>query len=403
MPDRAVCTIVAKPGLPYARALALSLRQYHPDLTLHVLLLDAVEGRFDPAAEPFRLHLADALPVADLTHLRFVYPQAELGEVLKPVWLGWLLACGVQRLVWFEPHVQVMGPLDSVFDTLDRASVLLTPRLVRPDVSASALAAERACLDGPLVSAGCLGLADTPTTRALLAWWAARLRTPDGASQAWLDLAPALFDGVAISRAPGLDVAYWNLHERRLTTWNGQARVNGTPLTSFNFRGFDPYDSWRLSWEAPERRTVAAGDAAPFYWRYLNALSVHDYHKAQGWGYTYDHFDNGVTIPPTVRCVYRELGAEADALGDPFQTFVPGSFFRWLNQPMDGVGDPAGRVTRLWHAVYRQRPDLQAAFPDPLGVDRARFLDWTVAYGMAELCLPTAFVPRARLAGAGPG
>ncbi|MCW5850217.1 MAG: hypothetical protein KIT87_09050 [Anaerolineae bacterium] len=400
MPDRAVCTIVAKPGLPYARALGLSLRQHHPDLPLHVLLLDEVEGRFEPAQEPFSLHTADALPVPHLNRLRFAYAQPDLAEVIKPVWLGYLMAVyGVQRLVWFEPHVQVLGSLDPLFDALDHTSLLLTPRLLGPEMSEPALAAERDCLQGRLFSTGCLGLSSTPTTSALLTWWARRLLTPDGETLPWLDLAPSLFEGVAIARMPGLDVAYWNLHERTIETWNGQAWVNGQPLVSFNFRGFDPYHSWRLSWEAPERRTVDAGAAAPFYWRYLNALSVHSYHNAQGWGYTYDHFDNGVPIAPAIRRVYRELGASADALGDPFQTFVPGSFFRWLNQPVGDVTDPARPVTRLWHALYRQRSDLHAAFPDPLGADRAAFLAWTVEYGAGEMGIAAVFVPSVRRTG----
>ena len=260
-------------------------------------------------------------------------------------------------------------------------------------MSEPALAAERDCLQGPLFSTGCLGLSSTATARALLTWWARRLLTSNGEPLPWLDLTPSLFEGVAIARQPGLDVAYWNLHERTIETWNGQAWVNGQPLMSFNFRGFDPYDSWRLSWEASERRIVDSGTAAPFYWRYLNTLSVHGYHTAHSWGYTYDHFDNGVPIPPALRRVYRELGAEADALGDPFQTFVPGSFFRWLNQPADDVTDRARRVTRLWHAVYRQRADLHAAFPDPLGADRSPFLAWMVEYGLGEMGLPAVFVP----------
>jgi hypothetical protein len=41
-------------------------------------------------------------------------------------------------------------------------------------------------------------------------------------------------------------------------------------------------------------------------------------------------------------------------------------------------------VTRLWHGVWRQRPDLQRAFPEPLGRDRRAFLRWAERYGAGE-------------------
>ena len=44
---------------------------------------------------------------------------------------------------------------------------------------------------------------------------------------------------------------------------------------------------------------------------------------------------------------------------------------------------PTG-VSRLWEAVYRERPDLQAAFPDAFGEQRAAFLEWTATYGLKE-------------------
>ena len=51
----AVGTIVAKNFLSFARVLGWSLRQHHPDVPFFVVLADQVDGRFDPAAEPFEV------------------------------------------------------------------------------------------------------------------------------------------------------------------------------------------------------------------------------------------------------------------------------------------------------------------------------------------------------------
>jgi hypothetical protein len=48
------------------------------------------------------------------------------------------------------------------------------------------------------------------------------------------------------------------------------------------------------------------------------------------------------------------------------------------------VEGPPDVITRLWHAVYRGRPDLQRAFPDVFGADAAAFREWMGVCGVAE-------------------
>ena len=51
----AVCTIVAKNYLAQARVLMESVRLCNPDLLRIVILVDRIDGYFDPAKEPFDL------------------------------------------------------------------------------------------------------------------------------------------------------------------------------------------------------------------------------------------------------------------------------------------------------------------------------------------------------------
>jgi hypothetical protein len=80
------------------------------------------------------------------------------------------------------------------------------------------------------------------------------------------------------------------------------------------------------------------------------------------------------------------------SFGDPFCTGGERSYYRWLNQPVSADQQPCS-MTRLWDAVYRSRPDVQLAFPDPLGADRAGFLNWTVTSGLREHRICEAFAP----------
>jgi hypothetical protein len=58
-------------------------------------------------------------------------------------------------------------------------------------------------------------------------------------------------------------------------------------------------------------------------------------------------------------------------------------FFRWANSAADA--DPLGskaipRMTNLAVFVYKQRPDLQAAFPDIFGLNRLGYAAWFLRY-----------------------
>ena len=73
-------------------------------------------------------------------------------------------------------------------------------------------------------------------------WWAARLDDhcfddrQHGLStdQRWIDLVPALFEGVRVLRSPALDVASWNLSGRHIR--QTQPRFRGRPLAGVEGR-----------------------------------------------------------------------------------------------------------------------------------------------------------------------
>ena len=87
----AACTIVSKNYISYARVLAESFRRHHPDAGMYVLLVDRLDGHFDPAAEPFTLVELSALGIPDLPRFAFQYAITELNTAVKPYFLRHLL------------------------------------------------------------------------------------------------------------------------------------------------------------------------------------------------------------------------------------------------------------------------------------------------------------------------
>jgi hypothetical protein len=401
--DLVAATIVAKPCLSYARVLARSFQAVHPDVPFFVLLADDVDGRFDPAAEPFRLVRLVDLDIPAIERFRFHHAQQPLSYASTPFLIEHLLDAGARRIVFLKQESLVLGDHSSLFDLLERHSIVLTPHLIAPLDGPDRVARELNILQSGIFNAGLVGVADAPVTRRFLRWWQDRLHAdcrhsvPEGIhyEQRWLDLVPGFFDGVHVLRDPAYNVGHWNVTERSVQVRDGRVLAGDRPCALFRFSGYRPEDprtptrySPRLTWEN-------LGPAREVFERFRGALVAEGYGETSQWPYAYARFDNGVPIADTVRSIYRQLGDAVEAFGEPRQT-ADGSFFSWLNGPADGKTDPSRRVTRLWAAVHRTRPDLQAAFPDFLGADRERFLAWIVRNGLREHQLTAAFLPGSR-------
>lgn len=112
-------------------------------------------------------------------------------------------------------------------------------------------------------------------------------------------------------------------------------------------------------------------------------------------------FDNGADVPLSVIKLYLSLDPELkDQWFDRATATGPGSFYAWLNaaaneDPREGRGPV---ITNLAYYIYRERSDLQKAFPDPFGEDRHRFARWFVNHAQDEYDLHPASIAPVRKA-----
>src|SRR6185369_3335902 len=86
---------------------------------------------------------------------------------------------------------------------------------------------------------GFIGVNNSGEGKRVARWWASRLHDfcmddiPRGlfTDQRWIDLVPAFFDGCAVMRDPGYNVAPWNLTHRKVEgSLASGLTVNGEPL-----------------------------------------------------------------------------------------------------------------------------------------------------------------------------
>lgn len=383
MTDVAVGTIAAKHALPYARVLARSLAEHHPDLTCFVLLADEVQGCFDPEREPFELVRLSDVGIPDLPRFCFAHGEHELSYACTPYLLGSVLDRGCTRVLFLKQETVVAGAIDRLLARLERHSILLTPHLLEPVSGPDRVERELNILQSGVFNAGVVGVSETSSARAFLGWWQDRVyehclhAIADGMhyEQRWLDLAPVFFADVCIDRDPGSNIGHWNLPERTATA----PRV-------LRFSGFDPERPEQVTRYSARLSMSDLGPLASAFATYAEALIDAGWREAQDWPYAYGSFDNGVPIPDVARELYRGLGEAATRFDDPFRTGA-GSYFAWLNQASDGP-------TPLWRHVYGIRPDLQDAFPDLAGADGDAFAAWVAEQGVEEHGVPAALARR---------
>ena len=371
LPPRVVATVVAKNGLPHARLLARSLRESNPHVPLVALLADDVDDLFDPAAEPFHLVRLDDPDLPDLASLAFRATRRELVKALPPTLLRWLRAGGAAQALYLDADTVVEGPLDGLWSRLDDHPVVVTPY---PGLTAVG--------PGPLAER----FLDAWTAHAEAATWQPGVDDQADAGD-WLAHARTLFPEACVVDEPGLNEGYWTLPGRRVELRGGQLAVDGLPLVTLHFSGFDPARPYRVSAHAPDLGLDRLGPAAILFDQYARLLTEAGYEQAQAWPYSIDHFDTGVLIPPLARLLYRRARARCADFGNPFEADRPDSFFAWLSEVVDADIGCEG-WTRFWRAAYHWRPDVQRVLPDPLDAQADDFRRWTLAGGRLDFDVP---------------
>jgi hypothetical protein len=404
--DVAICTVASKNYLAYVRAFAESVRSTNPNVPIHVLLVDRIDGTFDPSEEPFQLlTIEDLGNIPNLPHFCFKYSALELNTAVKPYFFDDLFRRhGLKKILFFDPDILLFAGAGPLWEALERYDLILTPHLTAPYRDRKwpdELQINRA----GIFNLGFLGMRDSTDTRTFLAWWKEKLydacyMDPDRGmhvDQKWVNFAPAFFEGVGILRDPALNIAYWNLHQsgRDLRFQNNRLELAGKPAVFFHFSGLDLRRIHGISKHQNRFSLSDLPNLQPLFEHYRASLLRHGLMDSSRWPSVYDCFDNGARIPQAARNLYRNLGSAALEFGNPFRAEGEESFWHWLSTPVKGGREARGKplVSRLWWEIYRMRPHLKRAYPDPLGRDRIAFLTWAKNSGLREHEVDARFLP----------
>jgi hypothetical protein len=294
----AIGTVVARNYLAFAKVLARSLAERHPEIPFFVALSDGPHPATDGLAR--QIVQLEALGIPDLECLCRRRSRKELAVSAKPFLLGHLLDRGYTAALFLDPDTLVVGDLSPTLDEVLAHAIVLTPHVLTPPGGADRVCRELDLLQAGTFNAGFVGVSNRAGARRMLAWWQDRVLAACAEDvsagvyfdQRWLDLMQVVFDEVRILRDPGCNIAYWNLPERRVEVRGNELFVGGGAARFFHFSGFDPAGLPFLSRHSRRATLESAGAARVVYERYATLLNAAGYDAISRLPYAYQIEDS---------------------------------------------------------------------------------------------------------------
>jgi hypothetical protein len=349
--------------MPGIRVVLDSFAQHHPDAQLFTCLVDAHAFDHPEVSLPGIVFSADNLLLPGGRRFIFKFDAFELCCALKPFVASHVMQhYGIDELLYLDSDIMVFaGMTDSLSGGWSRARILCSPHFISwPQDAPELLRQIRQC---GTYNAGFFALKDSPESRRFLSWWqtmCAEMGIYEPAAglyvdQIWLDLVVAERYGFLPLLDPGLNVAYWNLSERRLEREGTAWMVNGQPLKFFHFSGFDAKQLTARRHFTPSPAHVAI--AAEYSERLLEA----DRGNLRALPYGFATYEDGFAIAPGHRrAIFRNEPALA-AVTDPFR--IREDPQRWRDMTR-ASGELTARLSRSRRLLNRLRMRAAGASSD---------------------------------------
>ena len=322
---QAICTIVAKNYLSLAFTLGESVKKFHPNLDFIILLSDSV-GMLKLNELPYKVITLDSLNISDivLEQMKFKYNVTEFSTSVKPFLFKYLFSEYYTQVIYFDPDILLFNEVTEIFDELSHFSIIVTPHILTCEINYTGTITESLLLHVGLFNFGFIAVSNDLYGNKMVDWWGNRLINLSfqdkieslHTDQKWGDLLPSFFgDHLLISRDIGRNMAFWNLHERELFLRQDKyfvrnKLINGEEdrLLFYHFAGFDFNGKTNfIHKNHPEYIIDDYPGLKTFYDNYRNLLFKNGFEYFSSLSYSFDHFDNGISIQFYHRRIYRRL------------------------------------------------------------------------------------------------
>ena len=262
--------------------------------------------------------------------LSFKYDVTELTTSLKPA-IALNLLKDHHNVIFFDPDIYICHSIDYIINAMTDFPIVLTPHYTTPQASGIELTnSDIGMMRFGSFNLGFFAVSDSRESIDFLEWWDTRCRdlcyfeTQFGLStdQKWVSIAPCFFPKLHISFHLGLNVSFWNLHEREVLydKVNDCFSVNNDyNLIFFHFSSYDEMRPHHLTTRTSIDTTTQLDLKTLIdtyhekHEKYKKLLSATDKH------YSYDYMSDGSYISPVLRRAYASIIGEISGDHYPFE------------------------------------------------------------------------------------
>lgn len=302
------------------RGLALAESFYRVNnVKLTIIIVDT--WRETPKYPFVEIKFIEDYQIPDFMHLAFKYDIIELSTAVKP-YLAQLFLQKFDSVIFLDPDTYVYGRFDDLLEDYKNCSVILTPHYLKPQSNLNSESDLNMMRFGSF-NLGFFIVNNNDEGLRFLNWWWQRcksfcfMESQFGLStdQKWVTIAPALFRNLKICFDTRLNVAYWNLFERRLVRKGNDIFADDGRIIFFHFSNFNVNDldySKKTGLDPIEANFEVVKLLATDYLESIRKFEVAD----TTYGYDYD--SEGRYISPTLRRVFVSLTAQGKKINNPF-------------------------------------------------------------------------------------
>ena len=336
-----------------AKALVLfdSYRKQHPEHDFYVVIVDRKKSDFTINRDGLSMIWAEDLLIPNFHQAAFSFDVIEFNTNVKPTALKMLLK-KYDAVAYLDPDIEVFAPLSPVFEGLENASIVLTPHCNTPILD-GCKPDDLEFLKFGTFNLGFVAVSKCDEAFAFLDWWSARClehgfyepQVGLAVDQKWVSLAPSYFTNLKILHDVGLNLAFWNLHERHLSYENQEWLVNGdVPLRFIHFSSFNASKPEIIAQKQDRFAVGSRPDFEVVAKKYAEKLILAESEKYSSHKYGFDYFDDGTYITPALRRFYSVLRPERfSGIKNPFEANGPVKSFAEKNGLLVKGNIPAKR------------------------------------------------------------
>lgn len=238
--SRAVFTVCS---INYIRRAVTLMNSVQDEVEKIILVVDRLDEELRESCEKLgvKIIFVQEINFPNFNQSSFFYNIIELNTAVKP-YFSLSMMKKFEKVIYLDPDVLVYDGLNAIWDLLDSNDFILTPHAISSPAD-DKNPGDIEFLRFGLYNLGFFAFRSCANSEEILDWWHSKLENGCfyepaagyGVDQKYCDLLPIYFDDVKIAKNIGLNIAFWNLHERELSLVDGVPFANGLPALFIHF------------------------------------------------------------------------------------------------------------------------------------------------------------------------